>query len=206
MAISLRWRAPDWTVYLPRSKRPINCARRLVVVRVGRERGLPMGAIDSCRSSKPRSVCATSGDRRPVRERNVWLWGGDYTLDLGMVWSRDEAELLPARSAVVMAMRAPGSSRLWIPFGLIARRRGFARSAEHAARWGFRQDVHHPISRCRQRGVLRRSSVAWARVIAAFERRKRSLAPSNWTVSSSTIPSFNARVRWRREEFTDVRC
>lgn len=42
------------------------------------------------------------------RVRRLAFGAGDYTLDLSIAWSRDETELLPARSAIVLASRIAG--------------------------------------------------------------------------------------------------
>ena len=72
------------------------------------------------------------------RTKRLAFGAGDYTLDLGMIWSRDENELLPARSAVVMASRAAGiEPPLDTVWADLRDAEGFARSAECAAALGF---------------------------------------------------------------------
>src|ERR1700712_5773919 len=73
-----------------------------------------------------------------TRTKRLAFGAGDYTLDLGMVWSRDETELLPARSAVVMASRAAGiEPPLDTVWADLRDPEGFSRSALHAAALGF---------------------------------------------------------------------
>jgi citrate lyase subunit beta/citryl-CoA lyase len=63
---------------------------------------------------------------------------GDFTLDMGMVWSRSEAELLPYRSACVLESRAAGleppMDTVWAD---LRDNEGFIASARHAAQLGF---------------------------------------------------------------------
>ncbi len=116
------------------------------------------------------SAIAASGSRTT----RLAFGAGDYTLDLGMVWSRDETELLPARSAVVMASRAAGIEppldTVWADLRDAA---GFARSAEHAAALGFQGKMCiHPDQIAVTNAAFSPSSqqLSWAlRVVAAFE-------------------------------------
>jgi citrate lyase subunit beta/citryl-CoA lyase len=116
-----------------------------------------------------RSIAASGG-----RTKRLAFGAGDYTLDLGMVWSRDEMELLPARSAVVMASRAAGIEP---PFDTVwadlRDAEGFARSAERAAALGFQGKMCiHPDQIAVANAAFSPSAeqLAWAgRVVAAFD-------------------------------------
>ena len=140
-----------------------------------RERGLPIGGIDlvpiieTALGMRNVGAIAASGSRT----QRLAFGAGDYTLDLGMVWSRDEAELLPARSAVVMASRAAGIEP---PFDTVwadlRDAEGFARSAAHAAALGFQGKMCiHPDQIAVANAAFSPSEreLAWARrVVDAF--------------------------------------
>jgi citrate lyase subunit beta/citryl-CoA lyase len=141
-----------------------------------RERGLTVGAIDLVPIVETAlgmsNVAAIAGSGS--RTKRLAFGAGDYTLDLGMVWSRDESELLPARSAVVMASRAAGIEP---PFDTVwADLRdtdGFARSAAVAAALGFQGKMCiHPDQIAPTNAAFSPGpqQLAWAgRVVAAFE-------------------------------------
>jgi citrate lyase subunit beta/citryl-CoA lyase len=141
-----------------------------------RERGLPDGGIDlvpiieTALGMSNVGVIAGSGSRT----KRLAFGAGDYTLDLGMVWSRDEAELLPARSAVVMASRAAGiEPPLDTVWADLRDAEGFARSAELGAALGFQGKMCiHPdqISVTNTAFSPSPQQFNWAlRVVAAFE-------------------------------------
>jgi citrate lyase subunit beta/citryl-CoA lyase len=147
-----------------------------LLVNLERERGLPVGGIDLVPIIETAlgmsNVGAIAG--AGSRTKRLAFGAGDYTLDLGMIWSRDEAELLPARSAVVMASRAadiePPFDTVWAD---LRDAEGFARSAERAAALGFQGKMCiHPD----QIGVTNAAfspseqQLSWARrVVAAFD-------------------------------------
>lgn len=140
-----------------------------------RERGLPAGGIDlvpiieTALGMRNLGAIAGSGSRT----QRLAFGAGDYTLDLGMVWSRDETELAPARSAIVMASRAAGIEP---PFDTVwadlRDAEGFARSAERAAALGFQGKMCiHPDQIAVTNAAFSPSEqqLLWAkRVIAAF--------------------------------------
>jgi citrate lyase subunit beta/citryl-CoA lyase len=141
-----------------------------------RERGLPAGGIDlvpiieTALGMSNIGAIAGSGSRT----KRLAFGAGDYTLDLGMVWSRDEAELLPARSAVVMASRAAGlEPPLDTVWADLRDAEGFARSAELAAALGFQGKMCiHPDQIAVTNATFSPSpqQLVWAaRVVAAFE-------------------------------------
>ena len=141
-----------------------------------RERGLPIGGIDlvpiieTALGMSNVGAIAGSGSRT----KRLAFGAGDYTLDLGMVWSRDEAELLPARSAVVMASRAAGiEPPLDTVWADLRDAEGFARSSERAAALGFQGKMCiHPDQIAVTNAAFSPSAqqLSWAkRVVAAFE-------------------------------------
>jgi len=145
-----------------------------------RERGLPIGGIDllpiieTALGMSNIGAIAGSGSRT----KRLAFGAGDYTLDLGMMWSRDEVELLPARSAVVMASRAAGIEppidTVWAD---LRDAEGFAHSAEHAAALGFQGKMCiHPDQIAIANAAFSPSEqqLAWAkRVVAAFDEAER---------------------------------
>jgi citrate lyase subunit beta / citryl-CoA lyase len=141
-----------------------------------RERGLPSGGIDLVPIIETAlgmsNVGAIAGSG--ARTKRLAFGAGDYTLDLGMIWSRDEAELLPARSAVVMASRAAGiEPPLDTVWADLRDAEGFARSAELAAALGFQGKMCiHPDQITVTNAAFSPSpeQLSWARrVVAAFE-------------------------------------
>jgi citrate lyase subunit beta / citryl-CoA lyase len=105
-----------------------------------RERGLPLGKIDlipiietALGVSNLSGIC-----RSGMRTRRLAFGAGDFTLDMGMVWSRSETELLPYRSACVLESRAAGLEppldTVWADLRDLE---GFVASAQHAAALGF---------------------------------------------------------------------
>lgn len=147
-----------------------------VLTNLERERGLPAGGIDlvpiieTAQGVRDIASIAASGSRT----KRMAFGAGDYTLDLGMVWSRDEMELLAARSAVVMASRAAGIEppidTVWAD---LRDTEGFASSAARAAALGFQGKMCiHPDQITVTNAAFSPSpeQLAWARrVIAAFE-------------------------------------
>lgn len=111
-----------------------------LITALEQERGLPPGGIDlipiieTALGMRALDRIAGSG----TRVRQLAFGAGDYTLDLGMTWSRDEMELLAARVAVVTASRAAGIDppvdTVWAD---LRDAEGLARSAERAATLGF---------------------------------------------------------------------
>jgi citrate lyase subunit beta/citryl-CoA lyase len=105
-----------------------------------RERGLPVGGIDlipiietALAISNLSRIC-----RSGTRVKCLAFGAGDFTLDMGMVWTRSEAELLPHRAACVMESRAAGleppMDTVWAD---LRDTEGFIASARHAAALGF---------------------------------------------------------------------
>ena len=72
------------------------------------------------------------------RVRRFAFGAGDFTLDMNLHWSADELELLPYRSALVLASRAAGLERpIDTVWARLDDREGFARSAQRALAHGF---------------------------------------------------------------------
>ncbi|MDQ6881851.1 MAG: CoA ester lyase [Pseudomonadota bacterium] len=111
-----------------------------LIANLERERGLPVGAIDlipiietALGVSNLTSIC-----RSGTRVKRLAFGAGDFTLDMGMVWSRSEAELLPYRSACVLESRAAGlEPPLDTVWADLRDDEGFVASARHAALIGF---------------------------------------------------------------------
>ena len=112
--------------------------------------------------------------RAKTRVRRLAFGAGDFTLDLGITWSRDELELLPYRSAFVVVSRAAGLEAPidtgWVD---LKDAEGFAQSSARGRALGFQGKMCiHPD----QVPVANRAfspderTVAQARrVIAAFD-------------------------------------
>lgn len=141
-----------------------------------RERGLPTGTIDLIPIIETATglthlsrIC-----RSGTRARQIAFGAGDFTLDMGMVWSRSEAELLPYRAACVMESRAAGMAppldTVWAD---LRDTEGFVASAKHAAALGFQGKMCiHPdqISDANAAFTPDERAVTWAkRVVEAFE-------------------------------------
>jgi citrate lyase subunit beta/citryl-CoA lyase len=105
-----------------------------------RDRGLVEGSIDlmpiietGAGLTAINEICTAR-----TRIRRVAFGAGDYTLDMGMRWSRSESELEQARHAFVLASRAAGLEppvdTVWIHLGEID---AVTRSAERARDLGF---------------------------------------------------------------------
>jgi citrate lyase subunit beta / citryl-CoA lyase len=83
--------------------------------------------------SNLREIC-----RSGTRTKRLAFGAGDFTLDMGMVWSRTEIELLPYRSACVLESRAAGlEAPLDTVWADLRDAEGFVASARHAAALGF---------------------------------------------------------------------
>jgi citrate lyase subunit beta/citryl-CoA lyase len=147
-----------------------------LITNLERERGLPVGRIDlvpiieTALGISNVVRIAASG----TRTRRLAFGAGDFTLDLGMVWSRDERELLPHRAACVVASRAAGiEPPLDTVWADLRDGEGFATSAKRAAALGFGGKMCiHPdqIAVTNAAFTPDEAAVAQARrVVAAFE-------------------------------------
>ena len=142
-----------------------------------RDRGLAAGGIDlipiietALGISNLRDIC-----RSGTRSRCLAFGAGDFTLDMGMVWSRNETELLPFRSACVMESRAAGMDppmdTVWAD---LRDTDGFIASARHAAALGFQGKMCiHPDQIAGTHAAFTPDEAAIAqakRVVAAFDK------------------------------------
>lgn len=101
-------------IILPKTETPSDIATAdWLITALERSRGLERGAIDLIPlietgrgiSGVTQIAAAANASGRVKR---MAFGAGDYVLDVGLTWSRDEMELLPARSAVVLASRVAG--------------------------------------------------------------------------------------------------
>jgi citrate lyase subunit beta/citryl-CoA lyase len=142
-----------------------------------RERGLAAGAIDlipiietALGISNLAAIC-----RSGTRVRRLAFGAGDFTLDMGMVWTRGEAELLPYRSACVLESRASGLEppvdTVWAD---LRDQDGFIASARHAATLGFQGKMCiHPDQIADANAAFTPDAAAVAqasRIVAAFDK------------------------------------
>ncbi len=113
--------------------------------------------------------------RSGTRTRRMAFGAGDFTLDMGMFWSRSEIELLPYRAACVMESRAAGMEppmdTVWAN---LRDTEGFIASARHAAELGFQGKMCiHPDQIAPTNAAFSPgdATIAWAQhVVAAFEK------------------------------------
>ncbi len=128
-------------IILPKTESPDELkAADWVIGSLERERGLKPGGIDlipiieTARGVSALPAICGAG----TRARTVAFGAGDFTLDLGMIWSRSESELLPFRSACTVACRTAGMEppldTVWAD---LRDAEGFALSAARAAALGF---------------------------------------------------------------------
>jgi citrate lyase subunit beta/citryl-CoA lyase len=112
--------------------------------------------------------------RAGTRVKRLSFGAGDFTLDMNLVWSREETELLAYRGAVVLASRAAGLEApidtVWVR---LQDAEGFAASAAHVRALGFQGKLCiHPDQVAVANAAFSPSSgqVAWARrVVDAFK-------------------------------------
>ena len=111
-----------------------------LLAQLERDRGLPPGGIDlipiieTARGLDQLGAILAAG----TRVRRVAFGAGDFTLDVNMAWSRDEAELAHARATIVTASRAAGIEApldtVWVD---LPDRDGLEASARIASGFGF---------------------------------------------------------------------
>ena len=111
-----------------------------LLAQLERERGLMPGGIDlipiieTARGLDRLGAILAAG----TRVRRVAFGAGDFTLDVNMAWSRDEAELAQARAAIVVASRAAGIEApldtVWVD---LPDRDGLEASSRTALGFGF---------------------------------------------------------------------
>jgi citrate lyase subunit beta / citryl-CoA lyase len=146
-----------------------------VVSNLERERGLPVGAIDiipiieTAKGLANLRAIATAG----TRIKRIAFGAGDFTLDVAMTWTRDEGELLPARSECVLASRAGGlEAPLDTVWADLKDMDGFRASATHVKGLGFQGKMCiHPdqVAVVNEVFAPTEAEVAWSRkAVAAF--------------------------------------
>jgi citrate lyase subunit beta/citryl-CoA lyase len=148
-----------------------------LIANLERERGLPAGAIDlipiietALGISNLSRIC-----RSGTRTKCLAFGAGDFTLDMGMVWTRSEAELLPHRAACVMESKAAGlEAPLDTVWADLRDADGFIASANHAAALGFQGKMCiHPDQIVPANAAFSPSEAAVAqakRIVAAFDK------------------------------------
>lgn len=141
------------------------------------KRGLPQGGIDLMPIletgpgiADARAICAAGG-----RVRRVSFGAGDYARDMGLDWTREEAEFAHARAEIVLASRVAGLEppidTVWVD---LSDTDGLAASARAAKRMGFQGKLCiHPAQVGIVHGVFTPTAEEVARankIVAAFER------------------------------------
>ena len=105
-----------------------------------RERGLPEGGIDLIPIIETAAGFANLASiaRAARRTKRLSFGAGDFTLDVGITWSREELELLPYRTAFVVESRAAGLEppldTVWVSLN---DPEGFQRSVQRSKDLGF---------------------------------------------------------------------
>ena len=111
-----------------------------IIANLERAAGLTVGGIDLLPLIETAAGLSEIGPilRAAPRVRRVAFGAGDFCLDLGLRWSRDETELAPYRAAIVLASRAAGLEppidTVWTE---LRDADGFAASAVRGAALGF---------------------------------------------------------------------
>jgi len=147
-----------------------------MIANLEKERDLPAGACDVIPiietgkgMANIRAITAAG-----TRVRRIAFGAGDFTLDMSMVWSRSEAELLPYRSECVLASRAaniePPIDTVWVDLNDLE---GFKNAARNIKALGFQGKMCiHPNQVPVVNEILSPSAgdVEWSRkVVGAFE-------------------------------------
>jgi citrate lyase subunit beta / citryl-CoA lyase len=105
-----------------------------------RERGLVEGSIDLIPIIETAAGFSNLKDiaRAARRTKRLSFGAGDFTLDVGLTWTRDEGELLPFRSAIVLESRAAGlEPPLDTVWASLKDGEGFERSVRRVKDLGF---------------------------------------------------------------------
>ena len=147
-----------------------------VIGELERKRGLPAGAIDILPIIETGLGVANARAIAAVARRTRWLsfGAGDYTRDMAMDWTRNEAECAHARAEIVLASRAEGLAApidtVWIHLQDI---KGLTASTRAIKAMGFQGKLCiHPAQVAPVNAVFTpdAATVAHARkVVAAFE-------------------------------------
>jgi citrate lyase subunit beta / citryl-CoA lyase len=148
---------------------------------VEREQGIARGATDLMPIIETGRGLAALDEicRCGSRVRRLTFGAADFTLDMHMQWTREEAELTPARAAIVLASRVaelePPVDTVWTR---LQDRDGLAASARISATLGFQGRMCiHPDQIAIVHEVFTPSEAEYDRaraVVAAFEQAERS--------------------------------
>lgn len=141
-----------------------------------RDRGMEAGAIDLI------PIIETAKGQANLRDmvlcgsrvKRFAFGAGDYTRDLGMDWTKDEAELLPVRSEMVLASRLGGlEPPIDTVYIHIKEHELFAKSCETVRALGFQGKLCiHPdqITPANAAFTPTDESIAWSeKIVAAFD-------------------------------------
>lgn len=147
-----------------------------VISSLERERGLPPGRFDVIPIIETGKGVANvrAITSAGTRVKRIAFGAGDFTLDMGLTWTRDEAELLPYRSECVLASRAAGIEApvdtVWVD---LKDAEGFRASAVRIKQLGFQGKMCiHPEQVPVVNEIISPSAaeVAWSRkVVDAFD-------------------------------------
>ena len=111
-----------------------------LMAQLERDRNLAPGSVDLIPIIETAAGMSRLAEilRATPRVKRAAFGAGDFTLDMGLKWSRDELELLPFRSALVMQSRAAG---IELPIDTVwtdlKDAEGFAASTERSRDLGF---------------------------------------------------------------------
>ena len=151
-----------------------------VISGLERERGLPPGRFDVIPIIETGKGVANVGaiTSAGTRVKRIAFGAGDFTLDMGLTWTRAETELLPYRSACVLASRAAGIEApidtVWVD---LKDAEGFRASTGRIKELGFQGKMCiHPDQVPVVNEVLSPSAaeVEWSRkVVEAFDAAER---------------------------------
>jgi len=116
------------------------CIADWLITQRERETGMVSGSVDLIPIIETAQGMAQQAEilRACPRVKRVAFGAGDYTLDLNLTWSREEAELAAYRSTLVLQSRAaalePPIDTVWVDLQDV---QGFALSAQRARNLGF---------------------------------------------------------------------
>jgi len=182
-SVTATWRrssAPGSTAsFCRRSRAPAGGLTTVdwLLVQLEREHGLVSRSIDlipiieTARGLSHIDAILAAG----TRVKRVAFGAGDFTLDVNMIWSRNEAELAYARARIVTASRASGiEAPLDTVWADLADEEGLEASARSALGFGFQGKMCiHPnqITVVNRVFTPSEADIAYAeRVVAAFAR------------------------------------
>ncbi len=141
-----------------------------------REQGIEPGTIDLMPiiETAKGQACVRELTQTPSRVKRYAFGAGDYTRDLGMDWTKGEAELLPIRSEMVMASRLGGlEPPVDTVYIHIKEHEAFAQSCETVRALGFQGKLCiHPdqIETANRTFAPDAEQIAFAeKIVAAFD-------------------------------------